>query len=43
MVKMILRLKSDPSLDTSDALAAAICHLNWSRFEALAGKTRSLK
>jgi crossover junction endodeoxyribonuclease RuvC len=38
MVKMILRLNGDPPLDTSDALAVAICHLNWSRFETLAGK-----
>jgi crossover junction endodeoxyribonuclease RuvC len=37
MVQMILRLRDVPSLDTSDALATAICHLNWSRFESLAG------
>ena len=34
MVKVILGLKEVPSLDTSDALAAAICHLNWSRFDS---------
>jgi crossover junction endodeoxyribonuclease RuvC len=28
MVKTILGLKSIPNLDTSDALAAAICHIN---------------
>lgn len=33
MVKVILGLKTQPSLDTSDALAAAICHLNWTRFD----------
>jgi crossover junction endodeoxyribonuclease RuvC len=33
MVRIILELKGNPNLDTSDALAAAICHLNWSRFE----------
>jgi crossover junction endodeoxyribonuclease RuvC len=34
MVQVILKLKARPALDTSDALAAAICHLNWTRFEA---------
>ena len=34
MVGIILKLKKTPNLDTSDALATAICHLNWSRFEA---------
>jgi crossover junction endodeoxyribonuclease RuvC len=34
MVRIILELKANPNLDTSDALAAAICHLNWSRFES---------
>ena len=34
MVRIILKLKSNPNLDISDALAAAICHLNWSRFES---------
>lgn len=38
MVQIILKLKSTPNLDTSDALAAAICHLNWSRFETITGK-----
>jgi Holliday junction resolvasome RuvABC endonuclease subunit len=33
MVQIILKLKTKPALDTSDALATAICHLNWSRFE----------
>ncbi len=33
MVQVILKLKSQPDLDASDALATAICHLNWSRFE----------
>jgi len=32
MVQIILRTKTQPELDTSDALAAAICHLNWMRF-----------
>ena len=33
MVQVILNLKDPPVLDTSDALAAAICHLNWTRFD----------
>ena len=33
MVQVILRLKESPELDASDALATAICHLNWSRYE----------
>ena len=33
MVRMILNLKTMPNLDTSDALATAICHLNWIRFD----------
>lgn len=37
MVKVILRLDNIPSLDTSDALAVAICHINWTRFENLGG------
>ena len=37
MVQIILKLKNNLNLDTSDALAAAICHLNWSRFEPHAG------
>lgn len=32
MVRIILKLENNPNLDISDALAAAICHLNWSRF-----------
>lgn len=32
MVKVILGIKGDMKLDTSDALAAAICHLNWARY-----------
>jgi len=32
MVRVILKLKDTPNLDTTDALAAAICHANWSRF-----------
>ncbi|MFZ0448945.1 MAG: crossover junction endodeoxyribonuclease RuvC [Desulfatiglandaceae bacterium] len=35
MVQVILKLKSDFALDTSDALATAICHLNWARFDKL--------
>jgi crossover junction endodeoxyribonuclease RuvC len=37
MVQIILKLKDTPNLDTSDALAAAICHLNWARFEGMTG------
>jgi len=33
MVKVILKLDTQFSLDTSDALAIAICHHNWVRFE----------
>lgn len=33
MAQTILSLKQKPKLDASDALAAAICHLNWSRFQ----------
>ncbi len=36
MVQIILNLRKDILLDTSDALAACICHLNWSRFDRLA-------
>ena len=33
MVQLILGIKpSDMSLDTSDALASAICHVNWARY-----------
>jgi crossover junction endodeoxyribonuclease RuvC len=38
MVKIILKLKSEPGLDSSDALGAAICHLNWTRFESARGR-----
>ena len=40
MVQRILRLSSTPSLDTSDALATAICHLNWTRWKPPERKTR---
>jgi crossover junction endodeoxyribonuclease RuvC len=33
MVQLILNLKDRPNLDTSDALATAICHLNWARYD----------
>jgi len=33
MVKLILKLNTNLSLDTADALAIAICHHNWTRFE----------
>ena len=33
MVKILLKLDTQFSLDTSDALAVAICHHNWVRFE----------
>jgi len=33
MVQIMLKLKTQPNLDTSDALATAICHLNWTRYE----------
>lgn len=33
MVQLILNLKDQPNLDTSDALATAICHLNWARYD----------
>jgi len=33
MVRIILKLKTQPNLDTSDALATAICHLNWTRYD----------
>ena len=31
MTELILKLKTKPALDASDALATAICHLNWMR------------
>ena len=43
MVQIILKLKGPLQLDTSDALAAAICHLNWARFETSAGRHSSDK
>jgi len=33
MVKLILEIDIQMSLDTADALATAICHHNWVRFE----------
>ena len=33
MVQVILGLKTHPGFDTSDALATAICHLNWTRYD----------
>lgn len=33
MVQMILNLPSRLGPDTSDAIAAGICHLNWTRYE----------
>ena len=33
MVKLILKLDTNLSLDASDALAVAICHLNWVEFD----------
>ena len=32
MTQAILKLKTLPPLDASDALATAICHLNWTRY-----------
>ena len=40
MVRVIARLDEVPNLDTSDAIAAAICHLNFSRFQPAAGRRR---
>lgn len=37
MVGRVLGVKPDWALDTGDALAAAICHINTRRFEKLAG------
>ncbi len=33
MVQIILKLKTQLGHDSSDALAAAICHLNWIRYD----------
>ncbi len=35
MIQVMLRIREALPLDTSDALAAAICHINWSRFESV--------
>jgi crossover junction endodeoxyribonuclease RuvC len=35
MVQVILQFREELPLDASDALAAAICHINWSRFESV--------
>ena len=35
MIQIILKLKTDPVLDESDALATAICHLNWTRYDSV--------
>ena len=39
MVQIILKLKDHLNLDAADALAVAICHMNWLRLEA--GTSRS--
>jgi crossover junction endodeoxyribonuclease RuvC len=31
MIQIMLTLKNPPPLDASDALAAAVCHINWTR------------
>ena len=33
MVQVILKIKTKLDFDASDALATAICHLNWKRFD----------
>ncbi len=33
MIQIMLKLKKPPVLDASDALATAVCHLNWTRLE----------
>ena len=33
MTQVILNLRIEPDLDASDALATAICHLNWTRYD----------
>jgi crossover junction endodeoxyribonuclease RuvC len=33
MAQLILNLKARPDLNASDALATAICHLNWTRYD----------
>jgi len=32
MIQLILKMKTLPALDASDALATAVCHLNWMRY-----------
>jgi crossover junction endodeoxyribonuclease RuvC len=34
MIRWMLKMTAEPPLDASDALATAICHLNWKRFDA---------
>jgi crossover junction endodeoxyribonuclease RuvC len=41
MVKLILEIDTQLSLDTADALATAICHHNWVRFEPELLKVKS--
>ncbi len=43
MVQIIINLKRNFDLDTSDALAAGICHINWSRFESHTGQHKQKK
>jgi len=33
MIRWILKLHNEPPLDASDALATAVCHLNWTRIK----------
>ena len=33
MVQVILKMNTQPIFDITDALATAICHLNWKRFD----------
>ena len=40
MVKIMLRLQKPVPLDASDALAAAICHINSSKFRAIKSTTK---
>ncbi|MFO7987169.1 MAG: crossover junction endodeoxyribonuclease RuvC [Desulfatiglandaceae bacterium] len=40
MVKVILGIREQPPLDASDALAVAICHCNWSRFERIRERSK---
>lgn len=34
VIRWMLKMHAVPPLDASDALATAICHLNWKRFDA---------